>query len=95
MPPNPNEPSPVNPSLPLPNTPVVELLILLGFCATPIPLELVETVGGLVADRSDLWVGTEAGTTGAEGGGAGRGERDGAGEPPDSDKRSRRNTVSA
>lgn len=71
-------PSPVRPNFPLPRTPVVELLILLGFGADPedaplplpfplicpFPLACMEaTTGGLDADKKEVgWAGTEEGT---------------------------------
>ncbi len=55
--PNPIFPSPIKPNFPLPKTPVVEELILLGFGADPaaLPFDRVPFVwvDGQVADRTD------------------------------------------
>lgn len=70
--------SPVAANLPLPSTPVVELLILLTFGAEP---DAEAAAGGLVAESTDC-TGTEDGTT------VGNGDGFGAGECCESDNRS-------
>ena len=92
MPPRPNDPSPVAPNFPLPSTPVVELLIRRALGADPAPSPFAAPLeaapgGGLVADRTDVLEGTDAGMI-AVGWALGSAACLGPGDGAESDKRS-------